>query len=75
MVSCSWVDAYHNRVKKVLTQTMANAEVLLRFLAHSKNKNTPGPCLVRFLGPWENPHESKPHELSQKRMSEDFRIS
>ena len=68
MVSCSCVDAYHNRFKKVLTQTMANAEVLLRFLAHIKNKNTPGPCLVRFLGPWENPHEPKPHELSQKRM-------
>ena len=33
------------------------------------NFNTPGPCLMRFLGPWENPHESKLHELSQKRMS------
>ena len=62
MVSCSCVDAYHNGFKKVLTQTMANAEVLLRFLAHIKNKNTPGPCLVRFWGPEKT-------RMSQNRMS------
>ena len=37
--------------------------------------NTPGPCLVRFLGPGQKAHEPKPHELSQKRMSEEFRSS
>ena len=37
--------------------------------------STPGPCLVRFLGPGQKAHEPKPHELSQKRMSEEFRMS
>ena len=37
--------------------------------------DTPGPCLVRFLGPGQKAHEPKPHELSQKRMSEEFRMS
>ena len=32
---------------------------VLQVLTH-----TPGPCLVRFLGPWENPHEPKSHEWS-----------
>ena len=36
---------------------------------------TPGPCLVRFLGPGQKAHEPKPHELSQKHMSQEFRIS
>ena len=36
---------------------------------------TPGPCLVRFLGPEQKAHEPKPHELSQKRMSEEFLMS
>ena len=37
--------------------------------------STPSPCLVRFLGPGQKAHEPKPHELSQKRMSEEFRMS
>ena len=36
---------------------------------------TPGPCLVGFLGPWENLYEPKPHELSQKHMSSELRIT
>ena len=45
------------------------------FMEGTNKENTPSPCLVRFLGPGQKAHEPKPHELSQKRMSEEFRMS